>query len=207
MYEVFLNERRLILAGASDGISRDENIRIVSVLTPDQCAGETAHFLKYGEDTTVLLGSDCRLVWEWFRKGFREVPAAGGIVRSEKGVLFLFRRRKWDLPKGKIDANETPVEAALREVSEETGLTRLTILGPCSPTYHLYFSNFPGKKREWILKKTYWFTMQATEDEVPRPETAEDIEEVQWVPREQVDEILGNTYANLKKLIVNAYTQ
>ncbi|MFM8758223.1 MAG: NUDIX domain-containing protein, partial [Methylophilaceae bacterium] len=43
--------------------------------------------------------------------------AAGGLVENELGqVLMIFRRGKWDLPKGKLDPNESIDECALREV-------------------------------------------------------------------------------------------
>ena len=52
--------------------------------------------------------------------------AAGGIVlRRELSPLFavvrLRKRNEWVLPKGKLDAGETPRDAAEREVNEETG--------------------------------------------------------------------------------------
>lgn len=50
-------------------------------------------------------------------------PSAEGIQvwmqkRSEEGPLFGF----WELPGGKIEANESPEDAARREVEEETGV-------------------------------------------------------------------------------------
>jgi hypothetical protein len=44
-----------------------------------------------------------------FFKKFMLVPAAGGLVINEKGKwLFIFRRNKWDLPKGKLMARNRP---------------------------------------------------------------------------------------------------
>ena len=54
------------------------------------------------------------------------VPAAGGIVQNEhREVLFIFRKGKWDLPKGKMEKAERPEVAAIREVEEECGVTGL----------------------------------------------------------------------------------
>ncbi len=200
MYEVFLNERRLILSGTTDQVIVDKKIRIITVATEKQLTCEVAQFLT-GEEECLLLQGDVYRLWEWFRRGFKELPAAGGIVRSPKGVLFIFRRGKWDLPKGKTDKNETHEEAALREVTEETGLTQLSITSTCRSTWHIYLSDYPGKKKEWILKETHWFFMQASADEKSCPETAEDIEEVRWFTPEEVGEVLQNTYASLKNLI------
>ena len=59
----------------------------------------------------------------------QSIEAAGGIIISEKGeLLMIFRRGKWDLPKGKIDQGETPPQAAIREVKEETGLSMVELI-------------------------------------------------------------------------------
>ena len=61
-----------------------------------------------------------------FKSNFRYIEAAGGFIKNEEGEnLFIFRREKWDLPKGKLELGETPEVAALREVSEETGLQKV----------------------------------------------------------------------------------
>jgi len=52
-------------------------------------------------------------------------PSVAGLVRNEAGqILFLVRsdNGRWDLPAGAIDPGETPAQAVVREVREETGL-------------------------------------------------------------------------------------
>ena len=51
------------------------------------------------------------------------IMAAGGILEREGEILLVQRPRyqDWSLPKGKLDRGETPLQAALREVREETG--------------------------------------------------------------------------------------
>lgn len=51
--------------------------------------------------------------------------AAGGIVLNESRVLLVqdSRSAEWGLPRGKLRRGESPLKAALREVSEETGYT------------------------------------------------------------------------------------
>jgi hypothetical protein len=52
------------------------------------------------------------------------IQAGGGLVYNDAGdIMMIFRRGKWDLPKGKLDKGETIDECALREVGEETGIT------------------------------------------------------------------------------------
>ena len=55
--------------------------------------------------------------------------SAGVVVvrRTARGCRYLLLRafRYWDFPKGQVEPGETPLEAARREVAEETGITRL----------------------------------------------------------------------------------
>ncbi|MFZ4634294.1 MAG: NUDIX hydrolase [Saprospiraceae bacterium] len=114
--------------------------------------------------------------WDTFQQPYKLLEAAGGLVFNPQGELLVFLRRgAWDLPKGKIDPGETPEQAALREVEEETGLQALE-LGPfIAHTFHTY----PLKGRQ-ILKKTWWYRMHTTQTDTT-PQTEEDIEEIQWV--------------------------
>jgi hypothetical protein len=66
--------------------------------------------------------------WLDFSDNFKSITAAGGLVENEhQDVLMIYRRDKWDLPKGKVDEGETIPEAALREVKEECGVNQLTL--------------------------------------------------------------------------------
>ena len=56
------------------------------------------------------------------------VLCAGAVVRDAEGRLLLVRRGRppsaglWSVPGGRVEAGETPAQAAVREVREETGL-------------------------------------------------------------------------------------
>jgi 8-oxo-dGTP pyrophosphatase MutT (NUDIX family) len=128
---------------------------------------------------------------------FKSVDAAGGLVKNEKGkMLFIFRIGKWDLPKGKLAKNETPEEAALREVKEETGLLELRITGSLPSTFHIY-----TRKGKQILKQTYWFEMEAKSAQSLIPQTEEEISEVRWIGREDLKTVLSNTYESIRELM------
>ena len=130
---------------------------------------------------------------------FKIIEAAGGIVRKEnRDMLVIFRYGKWDLPKGKIKKNDlNREEAALREVREETGLRRLRITRTLWPTYHIYTFN-----ETHILKPTYWFEMYGDGDETLTPQPEEDISVVKWLPWNDINLLVSNTYASLRCLIL-----
>ncbi len=108
---------------------------------------------------------------------FEIVPAAGGLLINRKGeTLLIFRRGFWDLPKGKIDPNETKKQAAVREVMEETGVQFVRIISKLNTTYHIY-GRSKGKR---ILKPVYWYAMYTTTDTV-KPQKSEGIEKVVWL--------------------------
>lgn len=76
----------------------------------------------------VLLHADLERLKQLFFKQFVVIEAAGGIVQNtNKELLFIYRLGKWDLPKGKMEKGEHPDECALREVTEETGVTSLEL--------------------------------------------------------------------------------
>jgi 8-oxo-dGTP pyrophosphatase MutT (NUDIX family) len=130
---------------------------------------------------------------------FRQLPAAGGVVRQNEKLLFIFRRNKWDLPKGKIDKGENTPQAALREVEEECGISGHRIVKPLLPTFHIY----PSEKTngEWIFKETSWFEMDYSGDHPGKPESAEGITQIKWFHANELNEVWENTYENLKEII------
>jgi 8-oxo-dGTP pyrophosphatase MutT (NUDIX family) len=99
------------------------------------------------------------------------------------------RRGKWDLPKGKVNPDETFTEAAVREVTEETGLHKFEIITPMLSTYHSYYLG-----EQPILKRTSWFEMVYHGHEEPVPQFDEDITEIRWVKKADLASITGNTY-------------
>lgn len=133
-----------------------------------------------------------------FDSMFTRIDAAGGIVRNNKEeYLFIKRMGKWDLPKGKLYKKEAIQKGALREVTEETGLTNLIITKQLPSTFHIY-TDVKGKE---VLKKTYWFEMRCNEDQNLVPQLEEDITEVKWFEVSEITIPLKNTYASLHYLL------
>ncbi len=133
-----------------------------------------------------------------FNSLFTRIEAAGGIVRNQDGeCLFIKRLGCWDLPKGKLNKNELVPDAALREVTEETGLTGLEITRQLPSTFHIY----TDRKGREILKETYWFEMMCKEKQTLVPQLEEDITEVRWFLQNELDIPVQNTYASIKDLL------
>ena len=102
---------------------------------------------------------------------FPKIVAAGGRVINDKNeILFIFRNKKWDLPKGKVEKNENISQTAIREVKEETGIKNLMIVKPLDKTYHIF-----KRAKKTYLKETYWFEMKSNHDKKFSPQISEGI--------------------------------
>lgn len=127
---------------------------------------------------------------------FKPAPAAGGLVKNPNGeILWIFRRGKYDLPKGKLDEGETFLEAALREVEEECGLHDLKAGSLIGYTYHIYIQN-----ENPYFKKTAWYEMFTNQDFVEL-QTEEDITDYCWANPNKHVELSKLTYKSLKDLL------
>lgn len=145
----------------------------------------------------VFLHDDVDAVLKAFKKKLFLVQAAGGLVHTEEDYLLLiFRRGKWDLPKGKLDTGEEMEACALREVEEETGLEKVKIEKPLSITYHTYHEN--GKH---ILKESHWYLMKAPEQANLIPQVEEDIQKCEWVAVDQIAPYMENTHASILDVV------
>ena len=129
----------------------------------------------------------------------KKIIAAGGLVLNEqKEILLIFRRGKWDLPKGKLDDTETITACAVREVEEETGLKNITLGNFITKTNHEYFDKWINEE---VIKETWWYEMFASNNEQLIPQTEEDIEQIIWSNTSTVQKCLLNTYPNIIEVI------
>ena len=181
MYKVFINETPLIFTN-TEGVLPEwknaDNILIVKYLGKKKFLHNYIDLLEKSNKyhRVVLFSDDLQALWSDFSSIFKVIEAAGGVVFNEKKeVLVIFRRDFWDLPKGKIDKGESPEQAAVREVQEETGHENVFLGKHIIDTYHTYVL-----KDKRILKKTYWYEMKTTDTQLV-PQQEEDIEQAEWV--------------------------
>ncbi len=149
----------------------------------------------------IIWNTDFEQLKKAFFKHFKGIEAAGGIVENEKNeILFIFRKGKWDLPKGKMEAKESAELCAQREIEEETGVTGLVLKSKIGETYHTY-DEF-GKH---ILKTSHWFYFTCNSKQALRPQLAEDITEVVWIRKEELDTPLSNSYKNIVEIVAKFF--
>jgi 8-oxo-dGTP pyrophosphatase MutT (NUDIX family) len=130
---------------------------------------------------------------EMFWQQFKVQLAAGGLVFNQhQEILMIYRRNKWDLPKGKQDPPEQIQDCALREVAEETGVASLTINHFLTTTYHIYHeNNLP------VLKESHWYKMSVPGSPLLTPQTSEEITAARWITTAELPMITANTYPSI----------
>jgi 8-oxo-dGTP pyrophosphatase MutT (NUDIX family) len=184
MYKVFINETPLILI-KTEGVlpewKNNDKILIARYLGKVKFLHNYIDLLEKSKqyEAVIVCSDDLPVLWKDFKRIYKRIKAAGGVVFNKNNdILAIYRRQSWDLPKGKIDKGETPEQAAVREVREETGLNDVVLKEHIVDTYHTYWQD--GKR---ILKRTYWYKMLTGETKLT-PQLAEDIEVAEWVDKD-----------------------
>jgi len=198
MYKVFINERPIIL---TDSLFLESDFDLLHF--KNAIISEIIHKITEGRiKGIVLLCSDLQKSWEDFKSNFKVISASGGLVLNEqREFLFIFRGGKWDLPKGRIEKGEQIKEAALREVKEECGVSKLILGEFLITTYHVFFQNNQNR-----LKETHWFNMETTTEEVLTPQLEEGITVAIFKNKKDSVAALENSYGNIH-LVFRAFYQ
>ncbi|RYG53931.1 MAG: NUDIX domain-containing protein [Chitinophagaceae bacterium] len=148
----------------------------------------------------IFLHENVQALKHAFFKKFIVIQTGGGLVENDKNeYLMIFRRGKWDLPKGKLDEGETIEECTIREINEETKLVDLSIKKHLINTYHTYDEN--GKH---ILKENCWYLVHAAGDQRPEPQLEEDITDVKWVSGDNLGTYIQNTMPSIIDVLSEA---
>lgn len=200
MFKVFINENELVILNENEMGKYDCMKRV----TYDGKDSLSKVIIQLEAKTAIpisicLYGKDPKVIWKDFCSRYKLIEAAGGLVKNEKDeMLFIFRRGKWDLPKGKLEKGESIEECGMREVEEECGIRKLKIINPLPSTYHTYILN--GKS---VLKRSYWFEMTAPGNQVLTPQLEEDITEIRWVNKSEMATVLKNSFSSIREVIAN----
>ena len=193
MLQIFYKEKPIIISDKKSDLKNSlildpelvENLDLLKLLT------------KKKINSIGVFSNEFEVIINIFKKKFPEIIAAGGkVINNKSEILFIYRNKKWDLPKGKSEKNEIISETALREVEEETGIKNLSIIKPLEKTYHIFKRG--GKN---YLKTTYWFEMKSDFNGKFKPQKREGITRVEWIGIENLSSILPKSYANIRLLI------
>jgi 8-oxo-dGTP pyrophosphatase MutT (NUDIX family) len=199
--KVYFNDKPLFLTDAMDAeiepYKHHDDTIFIDELSPP-AINSIIHEMRLQKiHAGILFHPDLEKLKKSFVKKFTVIKAAGGLVTNDDGkLLFIFRRERWDLPKGKLDPNELPEICAVREVKEETGLQKMELKKHLIQTYHTYIEN--GKQ---YLKETNWWLMHSANQEKLEPQTDEQITEATWVSPDQLNRYTKNTYMLIKDVL------
>lgn len=202
IYKIYINEVEVILKPSVD-ITLEDTVASGSVVV--KYTGNKKHLLDYinileksiKSEKLIIHFDDFIKLKSDFKSHFSEIEAAGGLVFNDKHeFLFIYRRGSWDLPKGKIEADESKKKATIREIEEETGLKKLLVHDKLMVTRHTYRSNV-GKR---IIKKTHWYLV-STIKQALIPQATEDIEKAVWMTMSRFFSKKRQVYPNILEVL------
>ncbi|RZL48179.1 MAG: NUDIX domain-containing protein [Pedobacter sp.] len=186
-YRIYINNNTLFVA---DAIPKQ-------VDKIQQLEASSFNFLSFyktlkkgGNKHYALIDENPKALFKTNKKKLTLIKAAGGLVANTNGeYLFIFRNKKWDLPKGKVEKGEKVKDTAVREVEEECGVEIEKREERLCKTYHVY--ELGGKV---ILKRTTWYKMKVKGSPKLIPQKEEGITTASWVAPLGIKVKMKNTY-------------
>ena len=194
MYKIYINQNVLVISQL-DNFSQEVLHNVANNSESAALTISKEEIINITGQKNIICANPTE-VFNQLKQQFTLINAAGGLVKnSQSEYLFIFRRGKWDLPKGKLDDGEDFETAAIREVQEECGITNIELGDLYHLSYHIYEEN-----NDWILKQTNWYLMKSEEKNLI-PQLAEGITQTAWLPTSQFEKVRENTYASIDEII------
>jgi 8-oxo-dGTP pyrophosphatase MutT (NUDIX family) len=113
---------------------------------------------------------------------FRQVDG-----RTEIALILVGPRQRWQLPKGLVNRDEEPEQAAQREVREEAGIDTHLLEQLDRIEYWFYATR--GGKRSRVHKFVFFYLMEYVSGNVTDHD--QEVEEARWVEIEQAVAMLS----------------
>ena len=189
-YKVFIETTYIIFSAADQGLPNWPHKRPKAI-------DELVNGLQ--KTNFQVLAPDPEQAMHDFFKHFKFVQTAGGLVQQAQADAFLWMHRfaHLDLPKGKIEKGEGTVQAAIREIEEETGLNgQFELLDTLTCTFHVY-----EMKGRSFLKQNHWFRFRFLGEAQLKAQAEEGIEAVFWLSDQEWRSRLAETYPGLRELL------
>lgn len=201
MHRIYFENRSITVCGPEDPVLGDPNT-VKYIPSPDDDMRAAAAMLETGEypGNICIPAADEEGTYRRLCSVFREVSAAGGLVRNLRGDFLLIRRNSmWDLPKGHREPGEDIRITAVREVEEETGIRNLRLGDLICVTDHCYLH-----AGVWHLKHTWWYGMLYDGPTDLFPQEEEDIAKAAWVARSGLPPYLKDTFPSIAEVFRKA---
>ena len=120
MYKVFYNQKPI---NFTSDLSKNSSVTPLFFLKYTDSRSIINALRDSNVEKSIYIITMKKKIEKHFFKIFKIVEAAGGLVKNSNGAyLFIFRNKRWDLPKGKVQKTKIINKAAIREVIEETEL-------------------------------------------------------------------------------------
>ncbi len=178
-------------------LNQNQNIINASALNNEVLKELLQKFINDSTNSLFFYENDFSVIMECFRSFCKYIKAAGGFISQNEKWLCIHRLNRWDLPKGKLEKGEIITQAAIRECEEECGIKELKIERALPSTFHIY-----AYKTGFAIKQTFWFHISSTYDKPLVPQIEEDIFEVKWFTKEEIQTIvLKDTYFTIQQVI------
>ncbi|MGV8142141.1 MAG: NUDIX domain-containing protein [Candidatus Pacearchaeota archaeon] len=114
--------------------------------------------------------------------------AGGVILNNNKIVLIMQPNSTWSFPKGKIEAKESRLQAAVREIKEETGLTQIHLIKELGTYTRPKMDNEGNNTRH--VKQITLFLFTTTETSL-NPEKNQ-ANAARWFTPQEVEKVLSH---------------
>ncbi len=122
-------------------------------------------------------------------KNIQKVECSGGIIINQFNKIAIVNQNydSWSLPKGHIDKGETPIDAAIREIYEETGIINPTLIKKIG-TYERYRIGLDGNDDLSELKTIHIFLFQSNQKKLKPID--KNNPEAKWINIKEVENYL-----------------
>lgn len=127
-------------------------------------------------------------------------PCVGIMLLNQDGRVFVGQRidssvEAWQMPQGGIDEGEAPIDAALRELREETGVTQVSLIAQLDEWLHydlpealvpkLWGGKFRGQTQQWFA-----FRLEAEDSHINIQTDEPEFNAWQWIALEALPEMI-----------------